>query len=250
MHVAGAAEHNWPAGGDPARTHAPSSQVEAEDQPAGAEVKTHTKTAAYLQALQARLACFWSPQGNVFCSKVRAYNVELCAYIFKLLLFEKPAPHRTRIGCGNASKRRSGFGLLGSSRGVGRHLWQLLGEASATAGLPACPIIAASMSRDVYAALAFPAADLLAGIRARAAQAACKARRRSSLVRTLLQLLRDVQHFVKAVMLEQGEQHCDTILLATKLSAVGYIVTVRAALGGGASCFRCACNTRRIGRLV
>lgn len=94
---------------------------EVEDQDKGAaEVKTHAKTAAYWQALHARLAYFWTPQGNVFCSK----------------------------------------------------------------------------------------------------------------------LLRDVKHFVKAVMVEQGEQQPDTVLLATELSAVGYIVTVRAALGGGASCFR------------
>lgn len=49
-------------------------------------------------------------------------------------------------------------------------------------------------------------------------------------------LLRDVRHFKRAVLLEENEP--DTILLATKLSNVGYSVVVRAALGGGAACFR------------
>lgn len=54
------------------------------------------------------------------------------------------------------------------------------------------------------------------------------------------QLLLDVRHFARASMAEQGEQVPDPILLATKLSAVGYVVSVRSALGGGGtSCFRC-----------
>lgn len=48
----------------------------------------------------------------------------------------------------------------------------------------------------------------------------------------LTQLLRDVQCFV------DGERELDVILLATKLSAVGYSVNVRTALGGGTACFR------------
>ncbi|GLC45620.1 hypothetical protein PLESTB_001786400 [Pleodorina starrii] len=45
-------------------------------------------------------------------------------------------------------------------------------------------------------------------------------------------LLRDVRYFVNQ------ERDPDAILLATKLSAVGYSVNVRTALGGGTSCFR------------
>lgn len=51
---------------------------------------------------------------------------------------------------------------------------------------------------------------------------------------SLAQLLRDVRYFLKE------ESDTDVILLATKLSAVGYSVNVRTALGGGgtAGCFR------------
>ncbi|GFR44996.1 hypothetical protein Agub_g6305 [Astrephomene gubernaculifera] len=45
-------------------------------------------------------------------------------------------------------------------------------------------------------------------------------------------LLRDVRYFLKE------ERDTDAILLATKLSAVGYNVVVRTALGGGPACFR------------
>ncbi len=53
-----------------------------------------------------------------------------------------------------------------------------------------------------------------------------------------LQLLRDVRYF------ERDEPGMDAILLATRLSAVGYDVSVRNALGGGGgSCFRYVCWT-------
>ncbi|EFJ49897.1 hypothetical protein VOLCADRAFT_89362 [Volvox carteri f. nagariensis] len=47
-----------------------------------------------------------------------------------------------------------------------------------------------------------------------------------------MKLLRDVRYFVNE------ERDPDAILLATKLSAVGYSVNVRTALGGGTACFR------------
>ncbi|GLI70508.1 hypothetical protein VaNZ11_015416 [Volvox africanus] len=47
-----------------------------------------------------------------------------------------------------------------------------------------------------------------------------------------LKLLRDVRYFM------DEERDPDAILLATKLSAVGYSVNVRTALGGGTACFR------------
>ena len=46
------------------------------------------------------------------------------------------------------------------------------------------------------------------------------------------QLLRDVRTFL------HEEREPDVVLLATKLSSVGYSVAVRTALGGGAACFR------------
>lgn len=49
-------------------------------------------------------------------------------------------------------------------------------------------------------------------------------------------LLRDVRAFKKAVLREEGA--ADTVVLATKLANVGYTLTLRKALGGGAACFR------------
>jgi len=58
-----------------------------------------------------------------------------------------------------------------------------------------------------------------------------------------LQLLRDVRAFQAAILREEGRP--DTVVLACKLAAVGWSVTMRTALGGGAgqACFhnlRCA----------
>ena len=51
------------------------------------------------------------------------------------------------------------------------------------------------------------------------------------------QLLRDVRAFLSAIVREEGRP--DTVVLASKLAAVGYRLTIRTALGGGAgrSCF-------------
>lgn len=53
----------------------------------------------------------------------------------------------------------------------------------------------------------------------------------------MLQLLRDVRAFLSAIVREEGRP--DTVVLASKLAAVGYRLTIRTALGGGAgrSCF-------------
>ncbi len=58
-----------------------------------------------------------------------------------------------------------------------------------------------------------------------------------------MQLLRDVRAFQAAILREEGRP--DTVVLACKLAAVGWSVTMRTALGGGAgqACFhnlRCA----------
>lgn len=52
----------------------------------------------------------------------------------------------------------------------------------------------------------------------------------------LLQLLRDVRVFKRALMRE--ENRVDTVVLATKLMYAGYQATVRHAIGGGPACFR------------
>ncbi len=51
------------------------------------------------------------------------------------------------------------------------------------------------------------------------------------------QLLRDVRAFLSAIVREEGK--ADAVVLASKLAAVGYHLTIRTALGGGAgrSCF-------------
>ena len=51
------------------------------------------------------------------------------------------------------------------------------------------------------------------------------------------QLLRDVRAFLTAIVREDGKP--DAVVLASKLAAVGYQLTIRTALGGGAgrSCF-------------
>ncbi|EIE20451.1 hypothetical protein COCSUDRAFT_57601 [Coccomyxa subellipsoidea C-169] len=52
-----------------------------------------------------------------------------------------------------------------------------------------------------------------------------------------MQLLRDVRAFQEAILREDGRP--DTVVLASKLAAVGYKLTIRTALGGGSgrSCF-------------
>ncbi len=57
-------------------------------------------------------------------------------------------------------------------------------------------------------------------------------------VRLLAQLLRDVTAFQAAILAEEGAP--DTVVLASKLAAVGYRLTIRTALGGGPgrSCFQ------------
>ena len=52
-----------------------------------------------------------------------------------------------------------------------------------------------------------------------------------------VQLLRDVKAFLSAIVREEGR--IDAVVLASKLAAVGYHLTIRTALGGGAgrSCF-------------
>ena len=52
-----------------------------------------------------------------------------------------------------------------------------------------------------------------------------------------MQLLRDVRAFQGAILREEGKP--DTVVLASKLAAVGYKLTLRIALGGGSgrSCF-------------
>ena len=53
----------------------------------------------------------------------------------------------------------------------------------------------------------------------------------------LLQLLQDVRRFKAAVLKEEGS--LDMVVLATRLAAVGYRVSIRTAVGGGAGqdCF-------------
>ncbi len=58
-----------------------------------------------------------------------------------------------------------------------------------------------------------------------------------SLFMLCFQLLRDITRFQKVMLREEG-QVC-TVVLASKLSSVGYNVSVRKALGsGGENCFR------------
>ena len=45
------------------------------------------------------------------------------------------------------------------------------------------------------------------------------------------QLLRDVRAFLSAIVREEGK--ADAVVLASKLAAVGYHLTIRTALGGG-----------------
>lgn len=56
-------------------------------------------------------------------------------------------------------------------------------------------------------------------------------------LRVPVQLLRDVKAFLSAIVREEGR--IDAVVLASKLAAVGYHLTIRTALGGGAgrSCF-------------
>ena len=53
----------------------------------------------------------------------------------------------------------------------------------------------------------------------------------------VLQLLQDVRSYGHSVVREEG--HLDTVVLATRLAAVGYRVAIRTAVGGGSGqeCF-------------